>query len=482
MEALMTEEINTEEEIINNAEETTPEATKNEAGIPVISSADQVEAITTADLFQQALLILHSRPQKPDDFVTPYYVDSLYKKHFGEKYSPEAFEIGIEDERQQGVITDYLYDRLQYIKTQATSLNKDNIDEAFEDMFRHVGYNITIPNSVESIYDEVFIKRAGNNEFLLEDYQVLKINRDLWHIYNGKTSVTEVSKLITSMEDLSLQFDDNDNHDFKIVNKELMAQFYYNVSEIYEKEANSKSNIPDVNKWHYRAMEYKKKALDTTSCNIAMVSNIRIDWKDYPDYKPGKIIEACNRIIDNKETTEIDKYRAHKLCGDTLISHPSIRGFSSSSEQTEAAISHYRAALAHTQHTDDRILNDLSKAQKNSHPEDYVITRLEIAETLEGRPRIREYSQLADFVKNKDFKAAMYKSCINEFHELPYLEIEDKLLYDGIDKKLREIISPEDSKTIAKLDKLKKKFGTADKKQEEFIFPIMSSKGHDYFS
>lgn len=476
----MTEEINTEEEIINNAEETTPEATKNEAGIPVISSADQVEAITTADLFQQALLILHSNL---DDGISPY-VDDLYKKHFGERYSPKAFEVGIEDERQQGVITDYLYDRLQYIKMKSTSLNKNDIDTAFENMFSLVGYNITIPNSVESIYDEVFTKRAGNNELLLEDYQVLKINRDLWHIYNGKTSVTEVSKLITSMEDLSLQFDDNDNHDFKIVNKELMAQFYYNVSEIYEKEANSKSNIPDVNKWHYRAMEYKKKALDTTSCNIAMVSNIRIDWKDYSDYNPKKIIEACNRIIDNEETTEVDKYRAHKLCGNTLIDYPSMCGFSNSFEQTDAAINHYRAALAHTLHTDDRIeiLNNLSKAQKNSHPEDYVTTRLEIAETLEGRPRIREYSQLADFVKNKDFKAAMYKSCINEFYELPYLEIEDKLLYDGIDKKLREIISPEDSKTIAKLDKLKKKFGTADKKQEEFIFPIMSSKGHDYFS
>lgn len=449
----------------------------------VISSVDQVEPWTDVKLYEHAIKLLHINTENDNSSLA--YTKELYTIHFGENYTDENYNADISDERQQAVASDYIRDRLDYVKNRSTSLNSEKINDAFENIFSLVGMNINIANEEESAYDEIFTKRAGQNEFLLEDYEVLQLNRQVFHIYDERKNITELSRLITTMEDLAISIeDDKENPDFKIVNNETLAQFYYNVSEIYENEANHKSNMPDVNKWHYRAMEYKKKALDMTFRNIIMVYNIQNDWKDYSDYNPKKITDACERIIDNPAASDRDKYRAHKLCADTIFGLQVVDGFVGKEERIDEVIKHYRAALAYTYHKEDKIdiLNNISKAQKHMYPEDYIVTRHEIAKMLEGRPRIREYFKISDFAESKSLKVAMLKSCINEFHELPSIETEDRLLYDSIDKKLRPLLSGNDKETLKLLDKLKTKYGTASQKNNDMLFPVVSSKGHDYFS
>lgn len=484
----MTKEINTDEEILETDTPETLDASLEEPAaqepqVPVISSVDQVEPISSLELFNRALLLLHSSAE--DDDNNKLYVDSLYRKHFGDDYTEQNYNADFTDEGQLAVVTDYIRDRLDYVKTNATSLNKNKIDKSFENIFSLVGLNISISNSVEELYDDIFTKRAEQNAFLLEDYEVLKINRQLYHIYENTTSITELSGLTTAIEDLATSIDGNqDNVDFKTVSNEQLAQFYYNVSEIYENEANRKSNMPDVNKWHYRSIEYKKKALDKTSRNIVMVSNIQNDWKNYGDYNPQKIIETCDRIIDNQQGSDRDKYRAHRLCADTLLDLQVIDGFTGRKTRIDKVIEHYRAAMMYTRHKEDKIdiLNNISKVQKSAYPQDYIKTRLEMTEMLEGRPRIREYARLSDLTKDEDFKIAMLKSCINEFHELDEPGIEDRRLYEKIDKKLRNLTPPEDKKTIKVLNKLKNKFGILPEKDNDIVFSVMSSAGHDYFS
>ncbi|MBQ8481723.1 MAG: hypothetical protein IJ532_04250 [Alphaproteobacteria bacterium] len=484
----MTEEKYTDEELLEGdaiqSDKTAPASEEDiEPQVPVISSADQVEAWSVLQLYKRALLLLHSC--SIDDENGSEYMNSLYERHFGDKFTQEDVNSGIEDERQQAVITDYIRDRLDYVKTMSTSLNKKKIDKAFENIFSLVGMNINIANSVEDTYDEIFAKRAGQNVFLLEDYEMMKLNRQTWHIYNDKNNITELSGIVTAMEDLSISIDDDkENPDFKIVNDEQLSQFYYNVSEIYEGESNRVNNMTAVNKWHYRAMEYKKKALDLTSRNIIMVANIQNAWNDSSDYNPQKITDACERIISNENATERDKFRAHKLCADTLINLQRVDGFVGRDERIENAVKHYRDALAYVSNKKDRIdlLDSISKAQKFAYNDDFISTRLEIATLLDGRPRIREYAKLADAVKDEKLKINLYKSCINEFHELPDIDIEDRNLYDNIDKKIREILSPDDKKTIRTLDRLKKKYGNDSKKTDTLMFPMMSSKGHDYFN
>ena len=484
----MTEQNHTDEELLEDnaipSEETAENVSEDaEAQIPIISSVDQVEPLSVIGLYQRALLLLHS--SSADDENGSEYMRSLYNRHFGENHTSEDINSGIEDERQQAVITDYIRDRLDYAKMLSTNLNKTKIDKAFENIFSLVGMNIKIANSVEELYDEVFAKRAGQNAFLLEDYEMMKLNRQVWHIYNDKTNITELSGIVTAMEDLAICIDDDkENSNFKIVNDEHLSQFYYNVSEIYESESNRVNNMTAVNKWHYRAMEYKKKALDLTSLNIVMVSNIQNDWRESSGYDPEKITSACERVIGNEESSDRDKFRAHKLCADTLMTIKKIDGFAGRDISIREAIKHYRSALAYVSNKKDQIdiLEKISGAQKSSGIEDFISTRLEIAEILEGRPRIREYEKLAKTVKNENLKINLLKSCINEFHELQEIDIEDRNLYDTIDSKLREILPYDDKKTLKKLNQLRKKYGTAYKQKNSILFPMMSSKGHDFFN
>lgn len=484
----MTDEIDTEDELTENNEQNQPETDENideeeeleTTEVPVISNASQVEPLSVVEFFEGALVMLHSCLEEDAD-----YVDEIYKKYFGNDYTSDDLNLGIDDERQQAVATQYIRDRLDFAKMLSTSLDKKKIDKAFENIFSMVGMTINIANSVESLYDDIFAKRIGDNVFLMQDYEVMRLNRQVWHIYTDKVNITELSSLVTTMEDLAISIDDvKDAQDFKIVSKEQLAQFYYNISEIYESEANRKSNMPDINKWHYRAMGYKKKALETTSRNIVLIANIQNDWKDYGDYEPTKITEACERVIGNEAANDRDKFRAHKLCADTLLKQRKIDGFAGKGKNIDEAIKHYRDALTYVSNRDDKIdiLSDISKAQKLMYPKDYISTRLEIAELLEGRPRIREYERLADFAKDTTVKTILLKSCLNEFHELQKIDIEDRNLYDKIDRKLRDILPSDDVKTLKTLDKLRKEYGKEQKKSGELLFPMMSSKGHDYFN
>lgn len=465
-------ENNVEDENTQNAEAAvTTEEDSND--IPVISSIEDVEEWDDAKLLEHILQQLHFSAQSSDE-SKPYF-DYLYRTHFGEEYTAEDVAAPIDDERQQKVASEYLKDRIELIKNQSLSLDKGKNDKSFEEMFAIIGINIDISDIKEEVYDKIFTKRIGHNADLMEDYQVLTLNRNLANIYNQHSGYSELSHYIAAMEEAYTE---------GAANREQLAQFYYNVSEIYKVEANGKNNMPDINRVYYRASEYRKKALTLTSKNITMISDIQTELKSFPDYDPEQIIDACTRVIDNNISTEADKHKAHKLCADTLLNLQKIDGFAGKNQRVDKAIKHYRAALAYSSQPEEKydILNSIANAQKHIYPEEYFKTRIQIANMLEGRSRIREFEKLAGKTKDNNLQQTLFKACINEFRELEEINKDDRLLYDRIDEKLRTLLPKDDTKTIRKLNQLRKKYGNSTtKKTQEPIILTMSSKGHDYF-
>lgn len=480
----MSEDNITEEELLENTmtEQPRPEAEAEgaEGELPEVYDAYQVEPIKKEELYEHALDLL--RDDRERDDLKAAEINELYKKHFGENPTEEDYAADLSDKRQEAVVTDYINDYLERVKTKSTCLNQQRINKAFENIFSLLHFKIVItPNADEYRYDAIFEKSAKLNPLLLKSYKVLKLNRQVCHIYSEKMDVTELSKLVNKMEDLDSKIK---TPGIKVVNNELLAQFYYNVSEVYESSANRKGSLSGLNTEHSLAIEYKKRALEKTKRNITMVANIQNVWKDYHDYDHEKITEACKRIIYNRHTSDRDKYRAHKLWADTKLGLQVIDGFVGKEKRIDEVVEHYEAALVYATNDEDirSILESEAKAQKNVYPDDYIATRCKIANMLEGRERIQECNEIADFVSNKKLKIDILQTCIDEFHELPVIEIEDRLLYDSIDKKMRSLLPDRSRKKIKELNEMKSKYGTQNNQSRSLLFPIMSSKGHDYFS
>lgn len=433
---------------------------------------NSVESITEEQLLNTTFTVFH-REAEYDSGVNKFR-DQLYRYYFGENYTPEDFETDIHDPRQINITKYYLSERLNLIKTEATSLDLKKINTAIDAMFNLIGLTINIPASVEESYDMIFAKRAGHNKILVDTYEVLKINRKIHNIHTGNTDISELSNYISVMEEL---YSDG------AVNREQMAKFYYNISKIYDAECLKRYSAPELFRQQYRSAQYKKKALDMTESNIIMVNDISEDWNNLTLYDGLKILEACLRIIDNNDTTNRDKYKAHKLYADTLLRPNKVKGFCADGKNLETALYHYNSSLRYASQPTEQleILNKVAKAQQKNFPEDYIKTRLKIAELLEGRSRIREYESIAPFTE-PELQTNILKAAINEFHELNQITPDDSILYNRIDAKLRNLL-PEDTdkRTLATLDRMKKKFGKYNETKQKNELSIKSSQGHNYF-
>ena len=434
-----------------------------------------IEPLKDVELFQHALDIIQSAAAHKENVARYYrYLQIL---HFGENVSQEeASKATIEDERQQALVAEFLRDKLTGIKSDAISLDRKSINSAFESIFGLTELQLDAENTKESYYDKLFYHRASQISDLLTDYQIMQLNRDVAEIYSSKSGTAELNSKIMQMEDYYSTGD---------INREQMAQFYYNIGMIYEVNSVQKNTSQAVYREHFMALSYERKALDMTNTNINLILSVHKDWQDNFDYNPQKILDACHRVIDNS-TDPRDVYRAHKLYAETLLDFKGTDGFSSKKEERlRSVIKHYRSALEYTQNKDEKIdvLNAISEQQKISDKPAYVQTRLELAELLTGRARIRECEKIADVADNIALKQELLKASISEFHELEIIDDEDRLLYNEIDEKLRKIL-PDDNKgeVLTKLDILKSQYGLNDKNDRKTSVSMKSSSGFDFFA
>ena len=435
-----------------------------------------IEQMTDVELFEQGLEMLRSSSAKNKNAAE--YYRYLQVKYFGEDVSEEeATNATLEDERQQALVADFLQMKLSGIKSDAISLDTRKINGAFENVFSLVQLELDAEKTSENWYDKIFMHRVAQIPDLMVDYKIMQLNRNMAALYASKSGTAELNSYIMDMED----YYSNDD-----INREQLAQFYYNVGMIYEVNSVQKNTSQAVYREHYMALSYERKALEMTNTNINLILNVHKDWHDNFDYNPQKILDACHRVIDSSSDPR-DVYRAHKLYAETLLDFKGTDGFSSKREERMASvIKHYRSALEYTQNKEEKIdvLNAISEQQKIADKAAYVQTRLEMAELMSGRARIREYEHVARETGNDELKVSLLKAGINEFHELEAIDDEDRRLYTEIDEKLR-VALPQDEKSevfLAQLDKLKERYGLAEKKKIKSAFSIASSAGHDYFS
>ena len=267
-----------------------------------------------------------------------------------------------------------------------------------------------------------------------------------------------------------------------LVGNEVMAQFYFNIADVYDRVKTCKNNMPEISKIAQLSMSYREKALETTN-DIELVENIKNSLIEFQDRKfLDKITNACERVINANPSNENALYRANMLYADSLANAKKIDVFNGRQERYTDAISHYKDAIKYTSDDNKKmsILKNISKMQKTfSDSTDYIKTRLEISTLMHGRERINERLTVVDEIKDIDLKTAVLKSCVNEFAEIKTESInsKDRKMYDIIDAKLREVVPTEDIKTINKLDELKKTYGTQKKSE---VISMLSSGGKHF--
>ncbi len=437
--------------------------------------AETIDPISRKELFEHGLNMLQiSAEKKP--IVAEYY-KSLRDEYFGPDVpEEEAINAPIEDERQRNLVGEFLDNKLDLIKSDVVSLNSDSVNKAFAEIFTLVGVKVSPEKLEESFYDQLFETRCENIPELLDEYKILQLNRSLYHIYANKSGTLALNGIILQMEKYYSQKD---------ITREQLAQFYYNIGCIYDVHSLQKNTEKMVKEEHMLALSYKRKALDKTRKNMELILNVHRDWCTNYDYKPQKILDACHRVIDNSGDSR-SLYQAHMLYAETLQDFRGTEGFGSQREKRVASIiKHYRKAVNYTENEEEKIdiLDMISAQQKNYDKPAYIRTRMEMASLLNYRAKIREYSRLVDETDDFKLKSFLFMSGINEFYELSGIDDEDRQLYDDLDAKFRKTIEDNggDAKVIAKLNELKKEYGTADKKEPEMLFVRASTSGHDFF-
>ncbi|MBQ7632767.1 MAG: hypothetical protein IJS88_01465 [Alphaproteobacteria bacterium] len=455
----------------NDENKTNQNAAQNEE-----QSANKIEPMTSEELFTRALLLLQVSAQQ-DDKVAAYYTD-LKREYFGPEISDEEAENApFEDKRQQDLVERYISDKIEIINDYAISLKQSSVNKAFEEIFILTGMELNAESIKPDFYDSLFEYRASMQKGLLEEYKILQLNRDVLNIYKNKSGTIELNDKVMKMENYFSS---------GAITREQLAQFYYNIGSVYDISSLQKNTEKMVKDEHNFALGYKRQALDITNTNIALILDVHRDWSPHFDYNSQKILDACHRVIDNSGDAR-SLFRAHKLYAETLLDFKGTDGFSKQREKRiNSVIKHFRRAINYTNNKNEKIdlLNIVSEQEKNFDKSAYIRTRMEMASLLNYRARIREYNRLVDETDNIKLKRFMLKAGINEFYELSDIDNEDRHLYDSLDAKFRNILNNEnrDEKTIAKLDKLKKIYGSNPKDTKEIVFTPMSTSGHDWFA
>lgn len=400
-------------------------------------------------------------------------VQAIFAKQFGADFRWENIPSDIGDKRLQKIATDELLKQLQNIQKKGVSMTDTNIDEAMREMFDLVGLKFDLSVMQPSVYKAFFMQRVGKIAALTNTYSVLENSKFMYGLYDNSSVSPEINAYVLKMQNLYRN---------GAIEKDILAWYYYDVAMVYEKYSLQKNNTQAIYKEHSRSVNYMKKALSKTTKDTSLLLNIRDALSVEHGTQIQDILDACHRVMDNVSDNE-SLYLVHKLYAETLAGEGKTDGFSEAKTKRDGKITeHYRSALGYSTNVNDKldILEALAKHQQKIDKDGYVKTGLEIAELLSGRQRIRALKNLERQVSDKELKKVLIKGAINEFVELDEIHHEDKILYNVLDYKLREL-SKEEPEVIRKLNKLKKKYGQTPHKEHNTYFSPSSSKGHDLF-
>lgn len=450
--------------------EETAEKTTAEEDIPVVDCVEDIQPMEYDELYNRVLC---------------YYIDSqwgdseeeingVFQEKFGVDFENKKIDKRSKKNKElfREIAKEVLDKRLMHIKKEATSLIDDNVNQAMKDILELVGVNLDLTQTALSTCEDVLKQRAGHLPEFNGAYDVLFSGRRLFDWYNAGVVSPEINEDVLKMQNMYRN---------GIINREILAFYYYNVAMVYEKYSMQKNNAPAVYKEHYRAVEFIKKSLSKVDKSVSLVMTIKDFLAAEPNYDQQKVLDACHRIMDNNNDDH-SLYLAHKLYAETLKESRNVKGFAFD-KQIDKIAEHYRIALGYTTASEDKIdiLEAIADSQKLYSIDAYIDTQLEIADLLSGRQRIRALKNIAHQVKSQNMKTALLKGAINEFVDLDNIRGEDIAMFRSLERNLR-FVAADEPETMKILDKLGEKYKTKKARNNVNFFAQMSSKGHDIFT
>lgn len=446
------------------------EQVADEAGNVQVVRVEDMEPLSYARLMDRTLYkFLHGVWNYSDDRIGEVFINK-----FGKGF--DLSTINPDNDEHKAIILEIaqeiLADRLMKIKKEGTSLVADNVNQATEDMLDIADVNLDISQAPTSLCKDIFARRVGHIPELRDTYEILWNGHRLFDLYSAGVVSPDINEDVLKMQDMYRN---------GVINREILASYYYNVAMVYEKYSMQKNNAQAVYKEHYRAVEFMKKSLSKVEQNVSLVMTLKDYLANEPNYDPQTVLDACHRIMDTNHDDH-SLYLAHKLYADTLKESKDINGFSND-RRSEKISEHYRIALGYTTAKEDKldILEAIAESQKFNDNKGYVATQLEIADLLSGRKRIRALKNVAYKVQNPKQKAILLKSAVNEFADLSEFRSEDIAMFKSLDRNLR-LVAADEPETIKILDGLRKKHKIKDIKKQSNVFAQMSSRGTDLFT
>lgn len=436
----------------------------------VISRIEDIEPLDEEMLYGR---VLNSLFQGEFDYTNEQIYD-LFAEQFGADFSWQDLSQDVNDERTRSIAEKVLQQQLDNIKSTGTTLVAERLNKSLNSMMQLIGLNVDLSQFSNDTSRAIFKQRAGQIQELMDAYAVLECSRRLFDLYEAGGVLPEINADVLKMQDFYRN---------GVIGREILAWYYYDVAMVYEKYSVQKNSSQAIYKEHYRSIDFMKKALDKTENNIGLIMNIRDVLSVEPSYEPQKMLDACHRIMDNASDNR-SLYLAHKLYAETLSNYKTVGGFSQSSEKRrQKVVEHYRIALGYVSALEDKldILENIAEQHRNTNKKEYIHTKAEIADLMNGRSRIRALKNLEVLVENPEAKVVILKSAINEFVDLKEVRREDVTMYFNLDNKLRKLAADK-PETIKVLDRLSKKFKPKTTETKDFYFSQMSSRGHDIFS
>lgn len=474
--AQSTIEQNTAEEQENTDEEKTIETSDDEqsqknmiAAVPVLGRE------STIYTYVQELL------NAEEDTSEAEWIQNALQEKFGDGYNLQELAA---DEKHAGdffaIGLRYLQEQCEKIKTNAFSLNAENLNSCIEDINNLALLQIDASKYSRDNYNKLVRKRIKHIKPLHDTFEVFNTGRQ---IFEQITSGTETDTSQIMIEDSVQHLEEL--YSGSVISKEQLALGYHNIAVLFEKSARQKNELKEVITQTGKKNDYMKKALSLTSD----VKLIKTCYECLPDNYPSKmqmIREACDRAFENGNLNSSGLFTLHRLYGKSLEAVSIGERFSPSYAASQAeALSHYKMALSYAQTPEwqAKILRSISKLQKTDSPDEYYTTRMDlISNHLKGKTKIKELLKLAAEVTSPEKKILSLESAANELADAGQLPKEERsLLMSNVIHNLRELYTPSEKKKLAVLNMLEKKYCRPEKKNNTGLLRI-SSKGNDYFS
>ena len=226
------------------------EQVADEAGNIQVVRVEDMEPLSYARLMDRTLYkFLHGVWNYSDDRIGEVFINK-----FGKGF--DLSTINPDNDEHKAIILEIaqeiLADRLMRIKKEGTSLVADNVNQATEDMLDIADVNLDISQAPTSLCKDIFARRVGHIPELRDTYEILWNGHRLFDLYSAGVVSPDINEDVLKMQDMYRN---------GVINREILASYYYNVAMVYEKYSMQKNNAQAVYKQHYRAVEFMKKSL-----------------------------------------------------------------------------------------------------------------------------------------------------------------------------------------------------------------------------